>query len=264
MIDPSEKVIEHWHEAKNYFTIDNIVGIFLQGSQNYDLATPESDVDTKLVVIPTLDDICRAKRPISTTHIRENDEHIDFKDVRLMIDIFKKQNINFIEILFTPYLIIHPDYATYWEKLIENRERIARYDLNKAVKNIKGMTLQKYHALEHPYPNKTAVLKKFGYDPKQLHHIIRLNEFLTRFLGGESYKNCLLPTDKEYLIAVKKGLYNLEDARKLALERVEATVAAADRFCEVEHPADKKMGELLEDTKAEIIKTSIRKELILK
>ena len=44
---------EHYLESKQYFAKNNIVGIFLQGSQNYGLETEDSDIDTKLITTPT-------------------------------------------------------------------------------------------------------------------------------------------------------------------------------------------------------------------
>ena len=68
---------DHYNEALLDFSEDRIVGLFLQGSQNYLLDYEESDIDTKLIVVPTFKDIALARKPVSTTHIRENDEHID-------------------------------------------------------------------------------------------------------------------------------------------------------------------------------------------
>ena len=92
---------EHWIEViKNGH---NPLIVALHGSQNYDLAYENSDIDTKVITLPSLDQIIKNKKPTSFTHVRENNEHIDMKDVRLMFDCFKKQNINFIEILFSDY-----------------------------------------------------------------------------------------------------------------------------------------------------------------
>lgn len=67
------------------------VGIFLQGSQNYDLEYEGSDVDTKIIVLPSLEDIALNKQPISTTLITEDNEHVDVKDIRLMFDASKSK-----------------------------------------------------------------------------------------------------------------------------------------------------------------------------
>ena len=93
------------------------VGLFLQGSQNYNLDYEGSDIDTKAIMLPSFSDFVLNAKPLSTTHIMENNEHVDFKDIRLMFDCIKKQNVNFVEILFTPYSIINPEnnalYAKY-------------------------------------------------------------------------------------------------------------------------------------------------------
>ena len=82
---------------KNYPNLE-LLFIGLQGSQNYglDLYTDEykSDIDTKAIVIPSLEDVVMNRKPISTTHVLPNNEHLDIKDIRLYFDNFKKQNIN--------------------------------------------------------------------------------------------------------------------------------------------------------------------------
>ena len=42
-----KRVQEHYDEALQYFPEEQIVGVFLQGSQNYELDYEGSDVDTK-------------------------------------------------------------------------------------------------------------------------------------------------------------------------------------------------------------------------
>lgn len=59
----------------------NPIYVALQGSQNYNLEYEESDVDTKAIIVPTLEDIVKNKKSVSYTHVRDNDEHVDVKDV---------------------------------------------------------------------------------------------------------------------------------------------------------------------------------------
>ena len=202
MLTTMERLQDHYNEACYYFPEEQIVGIFLQGSQNYGLSIETSDVDTKLIVVPTFKDIAMNRKPMSTTHVRQNTEHIDFKDIRLYMDTFKKQNLNFLEILFTNYKIVVPQYAEEWNRLIAAREKIARMNPCRAVKSMKGIAMEKFHALKHEYPSKVDVLAQYGYDPKQLHHLVRVEDYLDRYIRGESYEDCLRPTDPEYLIAI--------------------------------------------------------------
>lgn len=259
-----ERVHEHFEEAKEYFPYDNIVGIFLQGSQNYGLATPHSDVDTKLVVTPTFKQIAFNKQPVSSTHVRANDEHTDFKDLRLYIETFRKQNINFVEILFTPYYILNATYAGEFMRLMEAREDIAHYNPYRAVKAMKGMALEKYHAMEHRYPAKVDIVEKYGYDGKQLSHMIRIYDFLTRYINGDSYASCLQARDKQYLIALKEqGYYSLETAREVADETVAKVTALADGYCAAHTDSfDEKTDKLIQEVQYNIMEHSVRKELL--
>ena len=254
------RVCEHYEEALEYFPEDRIVGIFLQGSQNYKLDTPESDVDTKLIVVPTFKDIVMNHKPVSTTHIRNNDEHIDFKDFRLYRKCFEKQNLNFLEILFTDFAIINPKYKSYWEVLRHYRENIAHYDHDRSLKSMKGVAMEKYHAFKHPYPSKLELLEKYGYDGKQLHHLVRIEEFIKRFLDGEPYADCLISKQPDYLKALKANMLPLKHAEELAtisLKNVETMVEKAING----QPADKKVDELLDTIQYQIMEEAIRSEL---
>lgn len=256
------RLFEHWCEAGLHFQPDQMVGIFLQGSQNYGLETEQSDVDTKLIVLPTFRDIVMNKKAVSTTHIRANDEHIDFKDIRLMFEMFKKQNINFVEILFTPYNLVSSLYAEYINELDANKEAIAHYCPWLAVKTMKGMAMEKYHALKHPYPSKVDVINKYGYDPKQLHHILRLADFIHRYVEGETYEACLIPEQKEYLKEVKRGLHTLEEAEWLAKDKLDLIVDIADTYTSnFKCDKDKQVEDLLSDVLYDIMKQSVRGEI---
>jgi len=203
-----DKVVAQGHEC---------VGVFLQGSQNYGLAYEGSDIDTKAIIVPTLEDVILNRKPVSTTLVLDTDEHIDLKDIRLMFECFKKQNINFVEILFTKYRHVNPKYEELFQPMVDNREMIAHYNNYAALSCMVGMMMEKLAALEHPYPSKVDVLAKFGYDPKQLHHVIRLSEFIDRFFKGEPYENCLISKNKEFLITVKRGwAYDLAQAREVS------------------------------------------------
>ena len=260
-----DRVREHYAEALEHFPEDRIVGIFLQGSQNYKLDLPTSDVDTKLIVVPTFEDIALARQPVSTTHIRANEEHIDFKDVRLYMETFRKQNLNFLEILFTRYFILNPLYEEEWMRLVEAREFIARMNPHRAVKSMKGIAMEKYHAMEHRYPSKVEIIDRMGYDPKQTHHLVRVDDYLTRYIAGESYEACLdpLPDMHKELMAIKQGEYDLHEARAKADLTIDHVTLIADEFCtRVPDYEDKWCRALLEDVSCNIMKIAVQEELM--
>ena len=214
------KMIEaRLHEDFDYVTSlgYNVLGVFLQGSQNYNLDYDGSDIDTKAILIPSFVDFVLNRKPVSTTLIKEDNSHIDIKDIRLMHDCFRKQNINFIEILFTRYKYLNPEYEAIYQPMFDNAEKIAHYNNFAAVNCIAGMVFEKRKALCHPYEGLREKIEKYGYDNKQLHHIIRCEEFLKRYINGVPYAECLIPTDTKYLIEIKASyIYPLDEAVKIA------------------------------------------------
>ena len=263
-----EQLQRHYDEALSLFPEDRIVGVFLQGSQNYGLDYEGSDIDTKCIVLPTLEDLIFNRKPVSTTHVLPNEEHLDLKDVRLYFQTFRKQNLNFMEILFTKYKIINPTYEYFWDKLVANNEMIARYNPVGAVKTMKGIAMEKYHAMEHRYPSKVELIDSIGYDPKQLHHLLRVEEYIKRYVNGENYADCLMSNQSDYLREVKslvKGVpyYRLDQAKILADLSLGTINAIADEFAaaHADDPVDERVDVLLDETQREIMKLGIELEM---
>lgn len=215
--DVMKRVKEHYDEAQKFGY--EVVGCFLQGSYNYeknfgDITDEESDVDTKCLVLPSFKDFCLGRKPVSLTHEMENGEHLDIKDFRLYLNMFKKQNINAVEILFTYYYVWNPKYIDVCYRMISNRERIARYDVKAALNCMVGMAFEKQKALCHPYPSIVETIQKYGFSGKQLSHTYRLNEFMDKYIVGESYEKCLKTDMGEFLCELKRNkIFSLELAQ---------------------------------------------------
>lgn len=239
-----------------------VLGVFLQGSQNYGLEYEGSDIDTKCIVLPSFEDFCLNKKPTSTTLVLPSNEHIDLKDIRLMFDCFKKQNVNFVEILFTKYRKLNPDFEELYMPMLENAEMISKYNNYAFINCMVGMSLEKYKALEHPYPTLVEKIEKYGYDPKQLHHIVRMNEFMSRYIAGESYTDCLASKRAEYLIDIKRGCHTLEEARRIAKDTLDDTTRRKNEYIENNPPVvNKAVEELMNKVLIDVLKKSFVLEL---
>ena len=239
-----------------------VLGVFLQGSQNYGLAYEGSDIDTKCIVLPSFEDFCLNKKPTSTTLILPSNEHIDLKDIRLMFDCFKKQNVNFVEILFTKYRKINPEFEELYMPMLKNAEAIARYNNYAFINCMAGMSMEKYKALEHPYPTLAEKIEKYGYDPKQLHHIVRMNEFMIRYIAGETYTECLASKKADYLIDIKRGCHTLDEARQISKEVLDDTIRRKNEYMQTHSlQIDKSVEELMNKVLIGILKKSFILEL---
>ena len=255
-----KRMYEHWDflEKNNY----EIVYLALCGSQNYNLDYENSDIDTKAVVLPNFEDIVFNRDPISTTLILENNEHIDVKDVRIMFNTYQKQNTNYIETLFTDFKIVNPEYKFIVKELFDNAEEIAHINFNQTLKCIAGMSMEKLKALKHPYPTIVDKIEKFGYDPKQLHHILRLNDFIKKY-GVEQlpYKNCLVPNNPEKLIEIKKGILSEEEATKLAHKYDNDTNRIKNKLLKKNININQKGIDILNNVKYNLLRYKIKKDI---
>ena len=166
MTEKDKRIFDRLRSDFDYVTSlgYKVLGVFLQGSQNYHLDYEGSDIDTKAIVIPSFEDFVLNRKPASTTLILPSNEHVDVKDIRLMHECFRKQNINFIEILFTKYKYLNPEYVDLYQPMFDNNERIAHYNNYAAVNCIAGMVYEKHKAMEHPYPTLKDKIEKYGYD----------------------------------------------------------------------------------------------------
>jgi len=147
-------------EEKGY----NVIYVGLYGSQNYNLDDEESDIDAKAIILPSLHDIIFRK--VTSTTIECEKGNIDVKDLLTFYDVIKKGNFSYIEAIQTEYSI--------GDKYI--KELFKQFKVNK--KSVLGAMYEKRKALTHEYPSKKVEFEKWGFDPKQHHHILRLYDLL--------------------------------------------------------------------------------------
>lgn len=196
-----------------------VLGVFLFGSQNYNCQTETSDIDTKVIVIPTIDEMITGAIKINET-ISCYDGEITVFDIKHMHDYIKKQNINFLEILFTDYFIINPKYEMIWSDMRKCAEKVAHLNEFAAVQCINGVFMNKYKKLFHAVPSNTEAIEKYGYDGKALADCVRLYQVVTHYIQHSSYAECLKLDDciVDYIMSFKtyKKPFTVEEVRKFA------------------------------------------------
>lgn len=269
-----EKIMARLQEHYDYLIEKGheVVAVMLQGSQNYDLDlyTKEymSDIDSKAIILPSFDDFVYDKKSFSYTYILDNNEHIDTKDIRIMCEMLKKENISYIELLYTDFKIINPEYQDIFNALIKHREMIVEINRNQFIKCITGMAFKKRKALTHPYPNTMDKINKFGYDPKQLYHLARLKEFIERYCNGVPLEKCYKAKNKEYLLALKLGKYEetgeiipLEKAEQMADIMNEEILSIKNKECTEDDIIQSAGIALLYETRYELLKKKFKKDL---
>lgn len=203
-MDIIKRLQEHWNYAAKFFDEDRFIGIFLYGSQNYGMATEDSDVDSKLIILPSLSDLALKSGFQSSLLIMENQEHIEVKDIRAMRQMFLKQNINFIETLYTDYYILNPKYEPlYRAYFINNREAISHYNCGSTLRSVAGQAI--HTIAQNPYDN------------KKLANAWRLYYFLKNYVAGKLYKECLQAPE---IVKTMKNNNTAETVKQLLYELV--------------------------------------------
>lgn len=159
--------------------------IMLKGSQNYNLADDESDIDANAILIPTLSQLRTKTSPKFTFETGEVTCH----DIYSFADIVAKGNPQWIEVCHTTY------------RIGGDISMFKHYEVNPSA--LKGMVMEKFHAFDKLYPSRAKYVEQFGYDPKQLHHIIRLFDVLNRDAKVYQYYG----VEQETMMDIKRGRY---------------------------------------------------------
>ena len=182
-------------EDKGY----DVLYVGLYGSQNYNLDDEESDIDVKAIVLPSLHDVIFRK--VTSKTIECENGNIDVKDLITFYNVIKKGNFSYIEAIDTEYSV--------GDKYIKELFKQIRPNL----KSILGAMYEKRKALTHEYPSKTNEFEKWGFDPKQYHHITRLYHLL-RYNNDFNKEFSYLKYDRdsaEHMIDLKRNSDNSLD-----------------------------------------------------
>ena len=187
---------------------EQLLGIFLYGSQNYGCATENSDIDTKAIYVPSFEELC-FNNPLSKEIHTENGEHCEIKDIREMVKNFQKQNINFLEILFTNKCWVNARFRDLWDKYFyRHREEIAHYNPKKMLDSICGQAIHTLkqiplHKDGKLYFNDTLVANTIGVTDiscgKKYANGLRLSYFLDSCIFAEESFETSIKPDEEYL-----------------------------------------------------------------
>lgn len=247
--------------------------IAVNGSYNYNMDTPQSDIDSKLLVIPSLEQLVFKKELNYVHHMSDNDEHVEVKDIRHYFATMLKQNINYVETLYAQVYIINPKYDKYFDYIYQMRDVISSCNPIATIKCVQGTAHQKYEQMLKMSPAREQDIVKLGYDKKSLHHLARCALFGSRFMKGTPYKECLrndeIPHNRDYIKYLKtpRNTCSKEQAienAKLSLEILDQETEnylAAIESCKKDFAIlAAQIKDILNEIAFQMIKQSITKE----
>lgn len=174
-----------------------VEGIYLQGSQNYDVHTASSDVDSKLVLIPTVRSLIRGTKLAFDLDIPCGDtvEKCSVKPFKDFEALFFKGNFNNLEILFTEYKL--QTFSSLVPIVEAKREEIVAMIWPSLVSACLGMQNQKKAGLYKCTEGTKRFFEEHGYDNKNLIHILRIAYSVSKYQTFGNFAEALLVDDEE-------------------------------------------------------------------
>lgn len=228
---------EHLVETMKELKVTDWFFISACGSMNYNLDDESSDIDSKLIIIPTLDDIIDHKEPNYLHIMSDNGEHCEVKGLAHYMSIVRKQNINFTEVFFTDNILVNPKYEKEFYALRKHVEELVFLDPLASIYCPLGMMRTKYNQMFKESDGRKENIEKYGYDTKSFLHLNRLANFVDRFINAldkTPYRELITyPTgsdEHKVLMGVKHGAVSAEKAEVLAKRAIESTKIKVDVF----------------------------------
>lgn len=242
----------------------------LVGSHNYNLNTPESDMDYKIFVCPTFNDLYTGNS--HSESIIGHDADFDFHDIRKMDNLLYKANVNFLEVLFSQSVMINPQLQPVTKKQVEElfgmKHDIAKMNLPYLYHACIGMHHNKMKYLEKGTSGTQYLVDKFGFDTKQALHSYRILDFLERFAQNEFndfgqaiyYKEigCARTSGhaRDTLLRIKLGAFTKDEFINIANQKLDLIQSNANLYL------DQKVDEQTHERLKQIIKTIVHTEMM--
>lgn len=193
-VETSSKFLEATDKAIQLYG-KGFVFSALYGSQNYGLATPTSDVDVKVGFLPSPQEVLlTAKRQAFTlTENGSTDNTILAKDLRDVFAELYKQNLNFLEVLATPYFFTYDSKCDkMFSELRSHSDEVARY----YERGFYLCTCGLFNKLDTDFQKGRVDKKKFTFG-------LYLRDFLDKYSMGVPFNFCFESSNVEFYQQVR-------------------------------------------------------------
>lgn len=204
-------------EIKKQIGEDRLFGIFVIGPALYGIAEAAEQIKTIAGYIPTEDDLYFSI-PQRKDFIHTDGSVTLLTDLRCLLSLFKEQDINIMESIFSDYRIINPRYEEdYIKYILNNKEVIFKYEPYRRIDN--------------------AIARGFiAIDKKNFVEAVRIRFACEEYVNGTSIADCIcLKKDfhLRYLESISKGEFE-PDIKELKDDYMEILSKAKNMICNYE------------------------------
>lgn len=204
-------------EIKEQIGEDRLFGIFVIGPALYGIAETTEQIKTIAGYIPTEDDLYFSI-PQRKDFIHADGSVTLLTDLRCLLSLFKEQDINIMESIFSDYRIINPRYEEdYIKYILNNKEVIFKYEPYRRIDNAIARGL-------------------IAIDKKNFVEAARIRFACEEYVNGTSIADCIcLKKDfhLRYLESISKGEFE-PDIKELKDDYMGILSKAKNMICNYE------------------------------
>lgn len=182
---------KHYQFVLSYIPAERIIALALRGSQNYGLDNSASDIDSRVLYIPSEQEMSEYPQGRPEWSLELNNECIVCHDIRQFITAIRHCDIYCLEILLSKYTIINDNYKQYWDYLTEQVDNLASGRPDLCLQSVK-----EYLSYEMPYVCKDTLTHRRphlhkGYDYKLLYRCLRLYGIAKLIAKQQPFSTCM-------------------------------------------------------------------------
>lgn len=193
-----------------------LFGVFVIGSQNYNLDLEDSDYDTVALVLPTIGNLYYGDKYIENKVVQYEEGLCKVTDIRDFYKGLLKSNLNYIELLYSKEYYINENYKIDYEYLRENREIASSINVKNLLNCAIGM-------MNVNHKKKADWLSKNGNSHYSTYHILRMCNFIYSFIKGCPLEACFISEvvfTNEEIKQFKKGGISASSFTSAAIEKI--------------------------------------------
>lgn len=226
----------------------DVMFISVFGSYNYNLQTSTSDVDFKVVYIPTLDDLIK-RQEVSVTVEIANMGLCDVMSLPHFIERVKEYDLSKLEILFAKYVWVNEEHKLTFEKIKEvvlemviNNKKAFGESVLKVMENIFGTFIDG---------------NLLRYSGKKAYNVPRLKLLLNKVLLNNEYDLVVDNEFRQEIFIYKIGNVSKEDATINCKAIIDRTKEMIEDYENMNYDYEVKLDKLCKKK----IKTKINRNL---
>lgn len=194
----------------------NLFGVFLIGSQNYNLDLENSDFDTVALVLPTIDNLYYGEKYIKEKNFIYKEGICKIADIRDFYKGLSKSNLNYVELLFSKEYWVNDDYEIFYTYLRDNQNLAGTLDKKSLINCAVGlMNVSHKRNIDWNSTN--------GNNHYNSYHILRMCNFINSFIRGKSLDECF----------ISQEIYSLETIKDFKSGGITNTCLSIDKIIEI-------------------------------